>query len=737
MKKEMMMLVGAFCITTQLYAQEVRKDSVKQVSLDNVEIVATRANQQTPVAFTTVTAKELAAKNLGQDIPYLLSSTPSVITTSDTGIGLGYTSFRVRGTDPTRVNITVNGIPMNDAESSKVYFVNMPDLTSSLRDIQVQRGAGTSTNGGGAFGASVNMKTKGFTMQPYASFSSSYGSFNTHKESLLLGTGLMKNHWTVDARLSNLGTDGYIDRASVALNSYLFQVGYFAGKTSLRFLTFNGKEKTYHAWNYASKAEMKKYGRTYNSCGAYTDDAGNTRYYQDQTDNYHQQNYQLILSQELTDHLNMHAALHYTKGEGYYEQYKSGRKLANYKLTPFETIKEGKRVLVERTDLVRRKMMENDFGGMVFSLNYKSKRLDAVLGGGLNRYVGDHFGRVIWVKNYVGALAPNHTYYSNQGRKTDGNIYAKAAYALTSQFNLWADMQYRHINYQMNGPSDNGVNFNINDTFDFFNPKFGVNYQINAAQRVYASLSVAHKEPTRDNYKDLKAGQKPTAERMLDYELGYQYRNRWLSAGVNLYYMNYKDQLVPTGEANAIGEAVAINMPKSYRMGIEAMVGMQPVKHLNIDLNATWSRNRIQDFSETLYKDYADPIVINHGDTPIAYSPDFIANGTVRYTLGGFETALQTQYVSKQYMTNAKDEQAVLDAYFVSNLTFNYHFSLPGVKKITVGCTLYNLFDEEYENNGFAGRSYDLKNGQRVIQTYAAYAAQAGIHAMGHLTLNF
>lgn len=726
-------------------AKEIETDSLRTVELDDVNIMSTRATKTTPVAFTNISGEQIEKVNFGQDLPYLLSMTPSAITTSDAGGGIGYTTLRVRGVDATRINVTANGIPVNDAESHSVFWVNLPDLASSVKDIQVQRGAGTSTNGAGAFGASVNLQTGHSALKPYAEFSGSYGSFNTHKETVKVGTGLIGDHWTFDARLSNISTDGYIARASVGLNSYYLQGAYYTDNTSVKLITFAGKERTYHAWNYASKEEMAEYGRKYNSCGyMYTDENGVAHYYDDQTDNYVQKNWQLLVNHTFSPAWNLNVGLHYTKGDGYYQEYKDGRTLVEYALQPF--MQDG--ALVDESDLVRKKAMDNHFGGGVFSLNYKDERLNASLGGALNRYEGDHFGKVLWVKNYAGMLSPDHEYYRNVGTKTDGNVYLKADYPLTDNLNAYADLQYRHIDYTIEGNNDkwNSVTndglqrLDIDDTFDFFNPKFGLSWQINDHNRVFGSFSVAQKEPTRNNYTDGKLLEHPKAERLLDYELGYVFTNKWLNIGANLYYMDYKDQLVLTGELNEIGEPVAANVPESYRMGVELMAGVKLDCGFTWDINATLSKNRVKDFTETLYEDEwvgGEQWITKKGDTHIAFSPDFILNNQFGYNYKGFSASLQSQYVSKQYMSNANCENHVLDAYFVSNLNLAYTFKLPSLKSVTVGCTVYNLFNEEYENNGYAGSGFYYDGDQRVRYDYAGYAAQAGTNFLAHLTLKF
>ena len=728
-----------------LYAQQeqTKRDTLRAVNLQDVEVLSLRATETTPVAFTNIGKEEIKKNNTGVDFPYLVNMTPGALTTSDAGAGIGYTTLRVRGTDGTRINVTANGIPINDAESHTVFWVNLPDLASSVKDVQIQRGAGTSTNGAGAFGASINMQVSEFNSKPYAEFSASGGSFGTHKATLKAGTGLIDERWAIDARFSDIGSDGYIDRAETKLKSYYLQGSYFATRTTVRFITFAGEEETYHAWNYASKEEMEKYGRRYNSCGyMFTDEYGKDHYYDDQTDNYKQQNYQLLIDHTFSPEWSLYAGLHYTKGDGYYQEYKDGRKLVEYALVPFEM--NGN--TIKRSDLVRKKAMDNHFGGGIFSLDYKGERLNASLGGALNRYVGDHFGQVLWVKEYSGALTPNHEYYRNQGRKSDGNIYLKGDYRLTRNLNAYADIQYRHISYDIDGCNDKWNDATdalqqlaVNENFNFVNPKAGLSWQIDRNNRLFGSVSMVHKEPTRNNYTDGKLHERPKEERMLDYELGYTYSNGTFHAGANIYFMDYKDQLVLTGELNEIGEPLAANVPDSYRAGIEIMAGVKLPCGFSWEANATFSRNRIKNFTETLYEDEwvgGNRWVIEHGDTPIAFSPDIVANNILGYSYKGFEAQLHSQYVSKQYMSNSKQSDHILDAYFTSNLRLAYTFKAPHTRGVTVGVTVYNLFDHEYENNGYAGSGFYMDGNTKVRYNYAGYAAQAGINALGHISIS-
>ena len=723
-----------------LIAQESVNDSL-HTTLQEVEIMSIRATETTPIAYTDIGHEEIKRHNTGVDFPYLVTMTPSAVATSDAGAGIGYTSLRIRGTDATRINVTANGIPVNDAESHTVFWVNIPDLASSVKDIQIQRGVGTSTNGAGAFGASINMLTSEFNTQPYAGFNGSFGSFGTHKETLRAGTGIINEHWALDLRLSDIGSDGYIDRASTSLNSYYIQGAYYGNRTTVRLIAFAGEEETYHAWNYASKEEMQMYGRRYNSCGyMYTDADGKAHYYDDQTDNYVQKNFQLLADHEFNNRWKMNIGLHYTKGDGYYQEYKTGRKLVEYAIQPFSI--NGNET--KKSDLVRKKAMDNHFGGAVFSLTYNSKRLNAALGGGANRYFGKHFGQVLWVKEYIGDLKPNHEYYRNNGAKNDVNIYLKADCRVAKGLNVYADLQYRHIGYKINGCNDKWNDaagalqeLAIDETFGFLNPKAGISWQIDRNNRMFASVSMAHKEPTRNNYTDGKLHERPESERLIDYELGYVFGSRLFKAGANLYYMDYKDQLVLTGELNEIGEPLASNASRSYRAGIELMAAMTLPCGFSWNANATLSRNRIKDFKEVLYEDETyERWEIEHGETRLSFSPEIIMNNVIAYNRYGFDVSLQSQYVGKQYMSNSEQKEHRLDAYFVSNLRLAYTFKLPKTKSITFAATIYNIFDEEYENNGYAGSGYYIdNNGDKQRYNYSGYAAQAGINVLGHINI--
>ena len=735
-------------------------DTLKNYQLQGVQVVSTRADNKTPMAFSTLSQQDIKKVNFGLDLPYVLALTPSITTTSDAGNGIGYTSLRVRGTDPSRINITANGIPVSDAESSTTFWVNMADFTSSLQSIQIQRGVGTSTNGAGAFGGTINMQTENIGVNPFVGIDLSAGSYYSHRETVRFGTGLINNHWGLQGRLSNIGTKGYLDRASAKLNSYFLQGGYFNDKTMVKFITWNGTEETYHAWNYTSKYEQSLYGRRYNSCGEYYDDNGNVHYYKDQTDNYHQQSYQLIWNQTFSPLWTLNVAAHYTHGDGYYDEYKSNKNLQDYGLSDSKY----------KTDLTRQKKMKNDFYGAIASVMYDNQAgLQAILGGGWNKFDGDHFGLVKWVKAPQKVFYPGYEYYRNNAKKTDGNIYAKFNYELYHGLNAYLDLQYRHIDYKIQNPNDwyienRNYDYVINDKFDFFNPKAGFNYQIDSHNKVYASFAISHKEPVRNNYQNYwgtidskeNKNEKPVAERLNDLEFGYKYQSRLFSAGVNFYYMNYKNQFVLTGDLDDIGEAKTKNFDKSYRMGMELEAAYAPVDWFRWDINATFSKNKVKDMTVVL----DDGTVANLGNCDLAFSPSTILNNIFTFKYAGFNASIQSQYVSKQYLTNTgmstynnykedgSFDQAVdmfLKEHFTTNVDLSYNFNLHclGLKNGTVGITLYNIFNSKYDNNGWAAPAYRKgSNGQ--VEAYctedlyeAGFAPSAPFNWMAHLSLNF
>ena len=530
---------------------------------EEVIISALRAGVQTPVAYTNISGEEIAERNFGQDIPYLIGQTPSMIVSSDAGQGIGYTAMRIRGTDANRINVTVNGIPLNDAESHGVFWVDMPDLATSTNQIQVQRGVGTSTNGAGAFGATVNLQTTDMNKDPYVSYDVSGGSYNTMKNSLSLGTGLLQDRFTIDFRLSDIHSDGYIDRSRADLQSYYLSAGYYGEKSTLKFITFGGFEEVYQAWD-GVPSELLSINRTYNGLGAYTDTAGNTAYYENQVDHYDQVHYQLHFNRKFSQEWTMNAALHYTLGKGYYEQYENGEDYAYYGMK-YPVV--GNDTVFE-TNLIRRKWLDNDFYGAIASVKYETGQQAFVLGGGWNRYYGLHYGKVIWAE-MMGENIPGHQWYEGIGDKTDWNIYSKYYRYFTDRLTGYADLQVRAINHDIQGTDAKNRDVTQQHEYLFFNPKAGITFEPASGQRAFLSYARANREPNRNNYTDAPQDILPVKETLNDVEAGYSIHSKSWNAGITAYYMHYIDQLVLTGQINEVGYPIMVNVPLSYRAGIE------------------------------------------------------------------------------------------------------------------------------------------------------------------------
>ncbi|MDR3651964.1 MAG: TonB-dependent receptor [Paludibacter sp.] len=718
----------------------------KSYSIDEITVSSLRATDKSPVAYTNIDKEALNKTNLGQDIPYLLSMTPSFVASSDAGTGIGYTGFRIRGTDATRINITINGIPYNDPDEQGAYWVDIPDFASSLQSIQIQRGVGTSTNGAGAFGANINMQTENYAQKASGESSVTVGSFNTLKATVKASSGLINGHWAIDTRLSSVNSSGYIDRGSVDMKSYYVQAGYYGEKTTLKFLTFGGTEKTYHAWDGVPKDSLATH-RTYNPCGYMGVDAnGKPLYYQNQTDNYIQTNYQLLGVHTFSNELSLNAGLHYTRGDGYYEEYQQDQSLVKYSLTPFTV----NGLTTTNSDLVTQKKMSNDFTGGVFSLNYLKDKLTAQVGGAANYYWGDHFGDVVWVKNYIGNILPVTEYYRSKVAKFDANIYLKANYALTPKLNVNVDLQYRKVDYTLSGQNDQWNDaigamqiLDINKHFNFFNPKAGVYYRPNDRNDLYASMAIANREPTRTNYTDGTPDTAPTNETLYDTEMGYKYHNAIYSLGVNGYFMYYRNQLILTGKIDDMGEMLTANIPTSYRSGIELMGSVKPVDWLRWDASVTVSRNQITNF-----KEFVDVYDVNGnwtsqqtnslGNTPIAFSPELLANSMITFTKGNFEAGFQSQYVGKQYIDNTGSNDRSLSAYFINNLRLTYNLPVKGLRGVGLTVLVNNLFNEQYISNAWT-YSYYQANSASDLQRYNefGYFPQAGTNFLASVTVKF
>ncbi|MBP1664988.1 MAG: hypothetical protein H6Q19_2128, partial [Bacteroidetes bacterium] len=634
-------------------------------------------------------------------------------------------------------NVTINGIPYNDSESHDVYFVDMPDFASSLSSVQIQRGVGTSNNGASAFGASINLLTEKLNPVPYAETGISFGSFGTLKKTLKAGTGLL-NNFAIDARLSSLVSDGYIDRASVNMKSYFVSAGYYADKTIVKFIAFGGNENTYIAWK---GVDLDNFPRTYNDAGQYTDSNKKTKFYSNQIDDFNQYHYQLHLTQLLASSLTMNAALHYTRGVGYYEEYKTDRNYEEYGLTP--AVIDG--VTLKNSDLVRQKWLDNHFGGATFSLNYNKEKCTLTVGGAANKYFGDHYGKVIWVRN-PNNIDVDHQYYFNKSTKTDANVYTKLNYHLTDNLLAYIDLQYRFIQLRMNGEDDKYDKkksqmrqLTSPEPFHFFNPKLGLSYEIDPASSIFASIAVANREPNRSNYTDAGQSDAPTSERLYDTEFGYNYKSSNFNIGTNLFIMKYKNQLILSGKYSEIGEALTSNIPTSYRAGIELIAGIQLIDGFRWEGNLNVSRNKIQNFTEYADMYDADWNWIGTKEnffkkTDISYSPNVVVNSVFSYTFKSFETALYSTYVGKQYLDNTANNDRSINAYFVNNLRFGYSLKLNKIKSIDFNLLINNILNSKYETNGYIWGSYYV-DGKRVNEK--RYFPQAGINFLFSTTLKF
>jgi iron complex outermembrane receptor protein len=686
-----------------------------------VEINSLRAGKHSPFTQSTLTAEDIKKQNLGQDLPLLLNQEPGVVTNSDAGTGIGYTGMRVRGSDITRINVTANGIPINDAESQGTFFVNMPDFASSVSSIQLQRGVGTSTNGAGAFGASLNLSTNDFRDVAYGEISNSFGSFNSWKHTVKAGSGLINNHFTIDARLSKISSDGYIDRASSDLRSFYTSAAYISKNTAIRLNVFSGKEKTYQAWNGVPYDSLKTH-RTYNSAGQRSDGT----YYDNETDNYQQDHYQLFLNQSLSEKLNFNVAVHYTRGRGYYEQYREKQAFSSYGLT--DPIING--APVTATDLVRQLWLDNHFYGSIFSVNYTGNRLNWSIGGGWNRYEGNHYGKIIWAQYDI---AKDHKWYNLDAFKRDANVYWKGEYKVTTALRLFADLQYRSVKYNIDGFRNNPTLIQHNN-YSFFNPKAGISYTLNDHQEVYASFAVGNKEPNRD---DFEAGvhNTPKAETLRDVEAGYTFRSNNMVLKANVYYMDYKNQLVQTGQLNDVGAYTRTNIPKSYRTGIELQGSTRLGNLFTLAVNAALSQNKVKDF-KNFVDNYDTGIqdTISYNNSTIAFSPAFVGG----YTLSArpikqLEFSLIGKYVSRQYLDNTGDKARSLDGYYTNDIRINYVVPQHFFKELGLQFMLNNIFNKKYSPNGYTYAHIE----EGAVKSSNGYYPMAGTNFFAGINISF
>ncbi len=713
--KRIAILLIALSASVRLIAQETEPVKDSFYLLSPVEVRAIRADDKAPFTKTNITKKELNKLNTGQDIPFILNQVPSLVANSDAGNGVGYTGLRIRGTDATRINVTLNGIPYNDAESQGTFFVDMPDLVSSANSVQVQRGVGTSSNGAGSFGASINISTNELNKDPYGEFGYMYGSFNTWKNTVRTGTGIMYDHFSVDLRLSRIHSSGFIDRASSDLRSFYFSTAYTAKKTSLRLNIIFGKEKTYQAWNGVSETDLRNGNRTINYAG--TEKPGEP--YENETDNFLQDHYQAFFTQQIGERLQFSTAAFLTTGRGYYEQYKANQTYADYGLAN-----------PGNTDLIRQLWLNNEYFGNTFSLQYKGQKSHATFGGAITQYDGQHYGIVTWAMN--GMPAPDHRWYDLDALKTDYNFYLKDLTDLNAYWSVFGDLQFRHVRYNIGGFRDNPSLF-IKSRYNFINPKAGISYH-KKVWKAYLSYGMAAKEPNRDDFES-GALMKPRPEKLHDIEAGVEKTTANYNWGVTLYYMRYKDQLVLTGKINDVGAYTRTNIPQSFRAGIELTGGIRFANWVNATANLAISRNRVLNFTEFI-DDYDNGGQISHfyKAAEIAYSPAIVSAATVNFIpVKKLELSLLSKYVDKQYLDNTQNKERVLQAFFVQDVRAIYSFKRRWLKELNLLVQFNNIFNTKYEPNGYTF-SY-VSGGMTNTENY--YFPMAGFNFVAGVNLKF
>ena len=710
-----------FCASYSMcFSQDIRPFN-DTAYMQPIEVTAIRAGDKAPFTKTNLIRKDITKNNLGPDLPFLLNQVPSVVTNSDAGNGIGYTGIRIRGSDATRINVTINGIPYNDAESQGTFFVNVPDIVSSTNSIQVQRGVGTSSNGAGAFGASINLSTNDITDSFYTELNNSYGSFNSWKNTLRFGSGIIAEHFTIDARLSRISSDGFIDRASTSLQSFYVSTAYVNDKNSLRFNIFSGREKTYQAWNGIPESMLKN-NRRYNSAGF--ERPGEP--YDNETDNYIQTHYQLFYNHRINANWKANLAAFLTTGKGYYEQYKSGASLSDYGLPNF--VDTGN--IVTETDMVRQLWLDNDFYGSIFSLQYQNDKTNFTLGGGWNKYEGKHFGLVPWAA--IQAAVPiNHRWYDLNADKTDLSIYTKWSRQITNHWQTFLDLQYSNVQYNIGGFRDNPT-LHVENNYNFFNPKAGITYTKNGWQ-AYLSYAVANKAPNRDDF-EAGAELQPRSERLQDIEFGLEKRVKSFSFGANVYYMKYRDQLVLTGKINDVGAYTRTNIPDSYRTGIELQAAVRFNRWANFAANVAFSENKIRNFTEYIDDyDNGGQVINFYKRSPIAFSPAVVAGGTLNFVpVKNAEISLLGKYVSRQYLDNTGQTGRSLAPYYVQDIRLMYTLENKLFKGVNFILQLNNVFNKKYEANGY---TFSYFSGGLTTENY--YFPMAPFNCMAGVNISF
>lgn len=709
-----------------------------QFMTNSVVVNANKANDNTPMTFNDINREQIEKMNFGQDIPYLLDEIPSSVVSSDAGAGIGYTGIRIRGTDPTRTNVTVNGIPINDSESHGVFWVNMPDFVSSVDNIQVQRGVGTSSNGGAAFGAGIHMTTNTVNRDAYGEIENSAGSFNTLRHTIRMGTGLINNQFSLDARLSKISSDGYIDRASSDLRAFYISGAWLKENHSVRFNIFSGKEVTYQAWNGVAQSNLAN-NRRMNSAGMYQDAAGVIQYYDNEVDNYQQTHYQLHYTGRLNKKLSQSLSLHYTRGLGYFEQFRRNDRFSTYGLTPIQIVNPttGNIVNINRTDLIRRRWLDNHFYGAVYGLTYDNdKGLQVTWGAAVNQYIGEHYGEIIWAR-YASQSEIRDRYYDNRAVKSEANSYIRANYQL-NKWNFFGELHYRFIDFRFDGKAVVFEEAVVTDqvvNYHFMNPKAGFSYRSNDNHSFYFSYAQANREPVRRDFTESTPDSRPKSERLHNLEAAYLFQQKKFTAKTTAYFMYYKDQLVLNGKINDVGSYTRTNVDDSYRAGLELEAGYKPSKQWHFVGNAAFSRNKIIELTEFI-DNYDDGTQLEQRftNTDIAFSPSLIFGGRVTYSpIHNLEFSIIGKYVGKQYLDNTQNDNRIINPFAYANIRVNYILKDVVFKEIHFGLLVNNVFNSLYENNGYTF-SY-IADGDFTTENY--YYPQAGINFLASVRLRF
>ena len=718
----------AFLGICSVYGQEKQQDSTKVEKLDEVLVRAVRVDAKSPITHSNVTKEALAKRNLGQDIPMLLNFLPSVVTTTDAGAGIGYTGIRVRGVSSQSTNITINGIPYNDAESLGTFWVNLGDFASSTESLQLQRGVGTSTNGSGAFGASINVLTDAVSKEASGEIANSFGSYNTRKHTVKFSTGLINDHIEIAGRLSNIASDGYIDRASADLKSYFFQGSYVDDNTLIKAITFGGKEVTYQSWNGLEDLEKLKDDRTYNTAGEYTDDNGVIQFYDNEVDNYSQDHYQLHWNQRYNNQWSTTLGLNYTKGQGYFEQYKEDESFDDYGFEPIDFNGE----IIDETDLIRRRWLDNDFYVINANASYKDDNLNLIFGGSYSHYDGDHFGEVIWAE-YASQTEIRDRYYDGNSIKNDLSMFTKANYRLNEKISLYGDLQVRNVTYKTTGTTSDLVEFAIDKDFTFFNPKAGITYSLNTNNDLYFSYARANREPNRT---DFEVDQSIKPEQLNDFELGWRHKKNNFNFSANTYFMFYKNQLVLTGESDDVGNPIRQNVDKSYRIGLELEAIVPITSKLTLQPNMTISANKVDELSFSF-----DGESQNLNNTDISFSPSFVAaNAIVFQPIENLQMSLLSKYVGEQFMSNTEADLSKLDSFFINDLNINYTLKTASIfDAIVFSGLINNIFNVKYVSNGYYYTYDDSWSNPGSITTIegAGFYPQATTNFLVGVTLKF